>query len=96
MIKETGSRKIFVAVNYIFLTLLSITMLIPFLNLLAGSFSSSTAIIQGKVTIFPVGFSLLNYQAVLGDSAILRSFIILVSLLYKCLRHPDDNTCHSF
>lgn len=53
-------------------------MLLPFLHVLAGSFSSGNAIIQGKVTIFPVEFNFLNYQAVLNDIAIWKSFGISV------------------
>ncbi len=53
-------------------------MLLPFLHILAGSFSSGNAIMQGKVTIFPIEFTLLNFKAVLNDAAIWRSFGISI------------------
>ncbi|NEN84943.1 carbohydrate ABC transporter permease [Paenibacillus elgii] len=53
-------------------------MLIPFLNILAGSFSNGQAILQGKVTIFPVKFTLDNYIAVLKNVAIWKAFAITV------------------
>ncbi|MBS4206879.1 carbohydrate ABC transporter permease [Bacillus sp. FJAT-50079] len=76
--KESMSRQIFVRFNYVFLTLLGLVMLLPFLHVFAGSFSSGNAIMQGKVTIFPVDFTLLNFKAVLNDAAIWRAFGISV------------------
>lgn len=76
--KESKSRRAFTIFNYIFLSLLGLVMLLPFLHVLAGSFSSGNAIIQGKVTIFPVEFNFLNYQAVLNDIAMWKSFGISV------------------
>ncbi|MFK4998832.1 carbohydrate ABC transporter permease [Bacillus sp. N9] len=76
--KESMSRQLFVRFNYVFLTVLGLIMLLPFLHVLAGSFSSGNAIMQGKVTIIPVDFTLLNFKAVLNDAAIWRAFGISV------------------
>ncbi len=78
LIKESKSRRIFNRFNYLFLSLMGLIMLLPFLHVLAGSFSSGNAIMQGKVTIFPVEFTLLNFQAVLSDIAIWKSFGVSV------------------
>ncbi|WP_239551448.1 carbohydrate ABC transporter permease [Paenibacillus elgii] len=64
--------------NAILLVGISLLMLIPFLNILAGSFSNGQAILQGKVTIFPVKFTLDNYIAVLKNVAIWKAFAITV------------------
>jgi len=64
--------------NAILLVGISLLMLIPFLNILAGSFSNGQAILQGKVTIFPVKFTLDNYIAVLKNTAIWKSFGVTV------------------
>ncbi|THF78484.1 carbohydrate ABC transporter permease [Cohnella fermenti] len=53
-------------------------MLFPFLNVLAGSFSSGTALLRGEVDLLPVGFNLDNYRAVMTDPAIWRSFGVTV------------------
>ena len=53
-------------------------MLIPFLNIVAGSLSDGLAILQGKVGIWPVDFTIANYKIVLADKAILRSFGVTV------------------
>ena len=60
-------RKLFIAVNYVIITLITVTCVLPILNLLAKSFSSSTAIISNKVTVFPVDFTLEAYEYVLNN-----------------------------
>jgi len=72
------SRKAFAVFNYLFITLACLSMLLPFLHMLAGSFSSGAAIAQGRVGIWPVEFTMGNYQAVLGDPKIWRSFRVTV------------------
>ncbi|MFD0715537.1 carbohydrate ABC transporter permease [Paenibacillus sp. GCM10027626] len=71
-------RSLYPAFNAILLVGISLLMLIPFLNILAGSFSNGQAILQGKVTIFPVQFTLDNYVAVLKNAAIWKAFAVTV------------------
>ncbi|OXM83611.1 carbohydrate ABC transporter permease [Paenibacillus rigui] len=78
MIGMSISRKAFIAGNYIVLACISLSMLFPFLNILAGSFSSGSAILQGKVTIVPVQFNIDNYMAVFSNPGIWRSFGVTV------------------
>ncbi|MCI8975513.1 MAG: carbohydrate ABC transporter permease [Lachnospiraceae bacterium] len=65
--KKSKSRKLFEACNYIMITLITLSCLIPILNLLANSFSSSQAIIENRVSIFPVEFTLKAYQYVINN-----------------------------
>ena len=75
MIKATtASQRLFAYFNYTFLILLSLFMLIPFIHIVAGSFSSGLAIDRGEVQLWPAQFTLDNYHAVLGDINIWRSF----------------------
>ena len=78
MIRTSPAQKMFQAFNYTFLTVLAVSMLLPFLHILAGSFSSGNAILQGKVTIFPAEFTWVNYKVVLNDIAIWKSFGVTV------------------
>lgn len=78
MIGTGTARKWFVSMNYIVLTLTGLVMMLPFVNILAGSFSGGKAILQGSVTIFPVDFTLANYASVLNNMAIWKSFGITV------------------
>ncbi len=66
------------AIIYIVLALLAITCLLPFLNLLATSLSSLSAIEAGKVGLWPVGFQLDNYGYSLADPLLLNSLRISV------------------
>ena len=56
--KKSKGRIVFEVINVIVLSLLSFACLFPLLNILAMSFSSSTAVAAGKVSIFPVEFNL--------------------------------------
>ncbi|WP_026688376.1 carbohydrate ABC transporter permease [Alteribacter aurantiacus] len=78
MIKESPSRKAFNWFNIAFLSILSLTMLLPFIHILAGSFSAGTAITQGRVTLFPVDFTLDNYRVVFNDITLWRAFGVTV------------------
>ncbi|TVY01046.1 carbohydrate ABC transporter permease [Paenibacillus cremeus] len=72
------SRKWFDLSNYIILSLISLTVLLPFLNIAAGSFSGGNAILQGEVTVLPVDFTLENYSAVIKNAGFWKSFGITV------------------
>ncbi|MGZ9586397.1 carbohydrate ABC transporter permease [Paenibacillus marinisediminis] len=73
-IKTSFSEKCFAVFNYIFFTLMGITTLLPFVNLIAKSFSSEEAVISGNVGLLPVGFQWGTYEYVLQNSMFLNSF----------------------
>ena len=56
--KKYLSRTIFNVCNYAFMALLSISILIPFLNCFSLSLSTPEAVRAGEVSLFPVGFNL--------------------------------------
>lgn len=62
MRKMTPGMRAFNVINYLFLTLVAFTCLLPMLNQLAISFSSSGAVAMGKVSIWPVEFTLKSYK----------------------------------
>ncbi|UJF34296.1 carbohydrate ABC transporter permease [Paenibacillus hexagrammi] len=72
--RASRGERIFYSVNYILLFLISITCLYPLINILAISLSSNDAIISGKVQIWPVGFSLTSYDAIMKGSSVLDAF----------------------
>lgn len=72
------SRKIFVVVNSIFLLLMALICVLPFINLLAISFSSKTAVAANEVSFWPIDFNLAAYQFVLRGSAFSRALGISV------------------
>jgi putative aldouronate transport system permease protein len=78
MIRVSKGQQAFNVFNLTFLTIISLLMLLPFLNVFAQSLSNSEAIINGKVYFLPVDFTWINYQYVFSDVAIWRSFAVTV------------------
>lgn len=75
---ESMSRKAFLFGNYLFLTLLALSMFLPFMNVIAQSLSSSGAIDKGEVLFWPVEFTTSYYQYVFADISIWRAFGISI------------------
>lgn len=73
-IKESRSRKVFVVINYIFLTFIAFITLFPFIYIIAMSFSSYEAIARGSVFLIPVQFTLEGYQQVFTDGSIFPAY----------------------
>lgn len=78
MYTDSTPRKVFLTVNIILLTLISLIMILPLIHVLAQSLSSSTAIDQGRVNLLPVEFTLDNYSFVFQEASIWRSIGITV------------------
>ncbi|WP_372630311.1 carbohydrate ABC transporter permease [Cohnella sp.] len=57
---------------------ISLAMLLPIFNIVAQSFSSSAAIADHKVYLWPADFTLDNYEAVLKQASIWKAFGISV------------------
>lgn len=71
----------FNVINYMVLILLFVIVAYPLVYVISASFSSSSAIIQGRVKLLPVEFSLSGYEAVFSNKSIwmgyLNSFIYM-------------------
>ena len=76
--RDSTSRKIFNFINILFLVLLMASVLFPYLNVLAKSFNDGNDTMRGGITIYPREFSMQNYDAILGDDAFGRAFIVSV------------------
>lgn len=70
-LKPTKGEKIFEVFNYIFLTLLAATFLIPFLNVLASSFVSEKEIIERGFVLIPREPDFTAYKLLLGKGSVL-------------------------
>jgi putative aldouronate transport system permease protein len=66
------------AARYLFLVLLSVTVLIPLVNQLAISFSDRAATAAGFVAFWPVGFNLFSYHTVISSNAFWSAALISV------------------
>ncbi|MDO5327221.1 MAG: carbohydrate ABC transporter permease [Clostridia bacterium] len=67
--------------------LISLTCLLPFVNVAATSLSSKSAILSGRVTFWPVELETRAYKAIFSDPAMMRSlgFTVLITIGYTVL-----------
>ena len=72
--------KLVLRINAILLTVFLIMVLYPFIYVISSSFSSGDALVEGKVWLFPVNFSLEGYQMVFSYTPIWSGY--LNSLIY--------------
>ncbi|OPA78327.1 ABC transporter permease [Paenibacillus selenitireducens] len=72
------SRSLFDICNYICLIALSLLCILPVIQVIAVSFSSSSAAASGLVKLWPVDFSLKSYEFILKKQDFLGSFLISV------------------
>lgn len=73
-IRDTGLDLVFVIFLYLFLSFILVTLLYPLIFVLSASISDPSALMAGKVLLFPVGFTLQAYQAVLDYDQIWVGF----------------------
>lgn len=80
-----GEKKItlFGVVNGLFLLFVAIACVYPIIYILAVSLSDTSAVVQGKVTLYPIGFNLDAYSSVINDIRIPRAY--LNSIYYTVL-----------
>ena len=78
MVTKTPARRAFNVVNILFFVLCSAVCLVPIIYILSMSLSSSTAVSAGKVTLFPVEFTLKSYEYVLQKKEVWSAFIISI------------------
>ena len=76
--KQSKATLAFQACNYALLLLTSLVCLLPFVNLLAVSFSGSTAVNAGIVTFWPVDFTTKSYEYALTGGKFLAALWISV------------------
>lgn len=60
---------------YLFLIFILLMILLPMINIVASSFSSASAVSAGRVSLWPVDFSLEGYEAVFKNHLISGGFI---------------------
>ena len=78
MAKASAGEKVFNIANYIVLAFLAGICLLPFVHLLAVSFSSSAAATSGRVGLWPIEFTLAAYKQAIKGTAFIRSLGISV------------------
>lgn len=72
--KDTGSDRVFNIANYLFLTLILLIVLYPLIYIVSASLSNSSAVISGRVWLWPVEPTLEAYRAVFKHRLIWSGF----------------------
>ena len=68
----------FDVINTIFLTLVCVTCVLPFVNLLAVSFSGTAAVQAGRVAFWPIDFTTASYDYALKGGKFLTALWVSV------------------
>ena len=79
MIRESLGRRIYLWINAVVLLLVAALCLVPILHVIALSFSKSSSVMAGHVTLFPVNATLSSYKLLMQRPDFFASF--RVSLL---------------
>lgn len=73
-IKDPMVDRVFMIAVYVLLTTFLLAVLLPLLYIVASSFSSPLAVSSGRVSFWPIDFTLEGYERALGDSTIVTGF----------------------
>jgi len=66
----------YIYINYFFIVLFTIMIIIPLTNVVTSSFAGSRALSEGNFILLPSEWSLDNYRAVLHDTSIWTAFLV--------------------
>lgn len=77
-IRDSSSRKVFLTFDYLILVLISLSCVLPFVNLLAVSFSDKTSVAANEVAFWPVGFNTAAYSFILSNSAFGKALLVSI------------------
>ncbi len=77
--KKSKGRIVFEVINFIIIAFLTLSCIVPILNILAYSFSSSQAIIENRVSLWPVEFTVKAYEYVLNNARFWTSMIVTLT-----------------
>lgn len=77
--KSLGGR-VFDAVNYTLLTLIAIVMILPFINVIAGSFTTVGELARKQFVLIPTVWSLDAYRFIFSTSTIFKALAVSVGV----------------
>lgn len=74
--KKTRGEKVFSVFNLIFLGLIGVTCILPFIHIVAKSLSNEVSVLSKDVLFLPKGFTIDAYRYVVDNSQFRRSFLL--------------------
>ncbi|MBD2862279.1 carbohydrate ABC transporter permease [Paenibacillus oceani] len=72
--RATRGEHLFYAITYTILSVLALSCLLPLVHIFAVSLSDNDAVMSGKVSFWPVQFTLESYKLLVEGTPIVRSF----------------------
>ncbi len=103
VVQKNIGDKVFDIFIYVFMAMVAIVTLYPFLNVLAISFNDSVDTVRGGLTIYPREFTLKNYETIFGFEGLVTGFknsvirtvvgtaigVVAASMMAYTLSRPD-------
>ncbi|MGO4495379.1 carbohydrate ABC transporter permease [Paenibacillus sp. 2RAB27] len=80
-IRKSFGEKVFDFSNVSFLILITVTAMLPILYVIAGSFSSSNALVHNRVLLWPVEATLANFKLVANNSTFWKAGWMTVQIV---------------
>jgi ABC-type glycerol-3-phosphate transport system permease component len=80
--KPSFGERFFDYTSLLFLGVTGLIILLPIIHVLAGSLSSSMALAQVKVTLWPVDFNLDNYKVVTSTRVFWNAFLVTLTVVF--------------
>lgn len=77
---KSRSEQWFYGINYFLLFLAGLSCLFPLMHIISISLSDNTSILSGKVTIWPVGWTLESFDKLFAGTPIMASFMNSVQI----------------
>jgi putative aldouronate transport system permease protein len=72
--QDTRGEKVFYGVNYVLMALVGLSTLLPFVHVIAKSFSGDAYVIAGTVGLWPLGANINAYRFAFNNTPVLRAF----------------------
>lgn len=76
--RATSGERVFFIVNYLFMGILCIVILLPLMNIIALSLNEGRDASRGGITFFPRRFTFANYMEILKNGNILTAYQVTV------------------
>ena len=98
-VKKSKEDRIFLAVCYIIISILTIIVLYPMVYVVSASFSSGSAVAQGKVWLWPVEVTLDGYKEILKYKNIWIGYrntifyTVVGTVINVCFNSFSDKNC---
>ncbi|MFC5450956.1 carbohydrate ABC transporter permease [Paenibacillus aestuarii] len=77
---RTVKGRIFAIVNYLLLTIIGLITVIPFVHVVAGSFTSSAEMAAKKFVLIPTEWSLAAYQFIFSTNTIFKAMAVSIGI----------------